>query len=403
MSQLRVGTGERHDACLPGEVNLGQLLSAISLAFDFAERAQLNHARRVAYLAFRMGEQLELENELLRRVLFAGMLHDIGATEGFDELRSDAGVLSPVIRDHPLRGAKMVAGLPGVSDLSPVLAQHHEKWAGGGYPFGLAGESIRLEARLLYLADRFEVAYAAGGWEAGVTRVERGRGAHFQPALVDAFLALARLPRTQLDLEEHNIGRVVAWEVERFAQLVVKAELRQVAGVFAAFIDNRSRYTANHSQGVAEYAGRLARRMGLAHAAAIEIGALLHDLGKVGVPSRILDKPGRLTPEEYQLIKVHPYYTEHILRQVKGFEEIVPWAALHHEHLDGTGYHTGAKTTAIPLESRIVAVSDVFQALTADRPYRPGLAREDALKLMRDMAGARRLDPEVVEGLAEAV
>lgn len=394
---------ESPDACSPREVNLGQLISAIALAFDFAERAQLNHARRVAYLALRVGEQLGMGEDVLQRILFAGMLHDIGATENFDELKNDEAVPGGVVYSHPLRGAEMVAGLPPVSDLEPIIAQHHERWAGGGFPSGLSGDAIRLEARLLCLADRFEVVYAAGGWEQGLARVERGRGRDFQPELVDAFLSLARIPRAQLDLEERNIGRVIGWEVDRLAQIVVTADLCRLADVFAGLIDNRSPYTANHSQGVAKYAGALGRRLGLADVASLEVAALLHDLGKIGVPSRILNKPGRLTPEEYQVVRVHPYYTEHILRQVKGLEDIVPWAALHHEHLDGTGYHTGAKAGVIPLESRIVAVSDVYQALTADRPYRHGLAADDALGLMRHMAVVGHLDSEVVQQLAEAV
>ncbi|MGE5554440.1 MAG: HD domain-containing phosphohydrolase [Betaproteobacteria bacterium] len=398
----RAPVDELHGACLPRKINLGQLVSAICLAFDFAERAQLNHARRVAYVALKVGGELGLGEEALRRVLFAALLHDIGATESFDELKDDEAVPAGVVYNHPLRGAEMVAGLPQVSDLGPIIAQHHERWGGGGYPFGLRGEAIRLEARLLYLADRFELVYTAAGWEQGLARVERGRGCDFQPELVDAFLSLSRIPKVQLDLEERNIGRVVGWEVDRLAQVVMTAELCRVAGVFAGLIDNRTPYTANHSQGVAQYAGALGRRFGLASAASLEVAALLHDLGKIGVPSRILNKPGRLTPEEYQVVRVHPYYTEHILRQVKGLEDIVPWAALHHEHLDGTGYHTGARAETIPLESRIVAVSDVYQALTADRPYRPGLAVGDALGMMRQMAAAGHLDAEVVQQLAEA-
>ncbi|MDI6871185.1 MAG: HD domain-containing protein [Bacillota bacterium] len=391
---------ETHDACLPREINLGQLLSAISLAFDFAERAQLNHARRVAYVSLSLGELLGLGEGTLRRVLLAALLHDIGATESFNELKDEELVPTGVVYQHPLRGAEMVAGLPQVSDLGPIIVQHHERWGGGGYPFGLSGEAIRLEARLLHLADRFELVYAAAGWEQGLARVERGRGGDFQPELVDAFFSLARIPKVQLDLEERNIGRVIGWEVDRLAQVVVTAELCRVAGVFAGLIDNRSPYTANHSQGVAQHAGVLGRRLGLESVASLQVAALLHDLGKIGVPSRILNKPGRLTPEEYQVVRVHPYYTEHILRQVKGLEDIVPWAAQHHEHLDGTGYHTAAKAGAIPLESRIVAVSDVYQALTSDRPYRPGLAVDDALGVMRQMAAAAHLDPEVVQQLA---
>lgn len=390
-----------HAGGLPRQINLGQLVSAISLAFDFAERAQLNHARRVAYLALRLGERLGLPESDLQAILFAGLLHDVGATEHFDELQADRLSPESAVYRHPLRGAEMVAAIPRLSATAPLIAQHHERWSGEGYPVGLSGEAISLGARLIYLADRFEVVYASAGWERGQERVERGRGTDFQPALVDAFCELLQVPRTRLDLEERNAGRVIAWEVDRLAQVVVPTELPQVAEVFAALIDNRSRYTANHSRGVAEIASRVARRMGLATADALEVAALLHDLGKVGVPSRILDKPARLTAEEYAVIQTHPYYTEHILREVQGLEDLVPWASLHHEHLDGTGYHTRASAAGLPLESRVVAASDVYQALTADRPYRTGMAPAEALGLMRRMVDQRHLDGEVVQALAE--
>lgn len=402
VNSLRTAARRRED-CLPKDINLGQLISAVSLAFDFAERAQLNHARRVSYLALRLGESLGLEEASLQQILFAGMLHDVGATEDFDELQSDGAIPGSVVYHHPRRGAEMVAGLPHLAGVAEIIAQHHERWAGGGYPQGLSGEAVRPEARLLFLADRFEVTFAARGWEPAVERVERGRGSDFQPELVDLFQTLARVPRTRLDLEERNIGRVIRWDVDRLAQLVVTAELCQISEVFAALIDNRSPYTANHSQGVAQIAGVLARRLGLSQTTLLEIAALLHDLGKIGVPSRILNKPGPLTPEERLVIQAHPYYTEHILRQVDGFEEIVPWAALHHERLDGEGYHLRLAAPQIPLESRIVAASDVYQALTADRPYRAGLTPEDAVNLMREMAAKGQLDPEVVEALNSAV
>ncbi|HHW15423.1 MAG TPA: HD domain-containing protein, partial [Firmicutes bacterium] len=267
--------GPRRTGGLPRQINLGHLVSAVSLAFDFAERAQLNHARRVAYLALRLAERLGLPEAELQAILFAGLLHDVGATEHFDELQADHLSPQSAVYRHPVRGAEMVAGIPRLSAIVPIIAQHHEGWAGRGYPQGLAGEDICLGARLVFLADRFEVAYAAGGWKQGLERVERGRGTDFQPELTDAFLALSEVPRIRLDLEERNAGRVIAWEVDRLAQVVVTTELPLVAEVFAALIDNRSRYTANHSRGVAEIAGRVARRMGLATTEALTVAALL--------------------------------------------------------------------------------------------------------------------------------
>lgn len=406
-------------------IALGSFISSISLAFDLAENNQLQHARRVAYIAVRLAEKMGFDAAATSRVLFAGLLHDIGATESFDELVAEGGRIDPAgggndageagtagpsasVRQHPARGCDIVRGLPYLSEVADVIRYHHERWDGLGYPYGFPGREVPLEARVIYLADRLELAYemAAGGTakEAAVrSRLEAGGGSEFDPELVAAGRGLFGEVRFWLDLDERNVGRVVESMVARFPRVLIPRDIDQLASVFACLIDNKSPYTANHSRDVAEFTVKLARHFDLPAEKVdlLRVAGLLHDLGKLGVPSSILNKPTRLSPEEYQIVKAHPYYTEHILSQVGGLGPVVGWAAMHHEHLDGTGYHSGASGDAIPWESRLVAVSDVYQALTANRPYRPGLMPEEALRILEGEVRAHRVDAEVVDGLRE--
>lgn len=153
----------------------------------------------------------------------------------------------------------------------------------------------------------------------------------------------------------------------------------------ARIIDFRSPFTAMHSAGVAASARELARLAGMTdeECRMMEIAGFLHDVGKLHVPNEILEKPGKLTKEEFNIVKEHPYYTRLILMGVDGFEKIADWAGYHHEKLNGNGYpfHLGAEH--LDLGSRIMAVADIFSAITEVRPYREGMKRDQALRVMR--------------------
>ena len=145
---------------------------------------------------------------------------------------------------------------------------------------------------------------------------------------------------------------------------------------FAKVIDAKSPYTFNHSVGVSEASVRIAEAMGLAPATVqmIRRAALLHDIGKLSVSNAILEKPARLTDEEWRIMRLHPVYTRVVLKTVSGFENLAFVAAAHHERLDGTGYPDRIGADQMPLTARIIAVADVYQALTEKRPYRESLS-----------------------------
>jgi len=166
----------------------------------------------------------------------------------------------------------------------------------------------------------------------------------------------------------------------------------------ASALDARDVYTAGHSRRVADYACATAIEMGVSEPliGVIRVGALLHDVGKIGIPDSILLKPGALTPEEIQVVQMHPAIGRQIVERIVGFESYLPIIELHHENHDGSGYPRGLKGDQIPIGTRIVHVVDAFDAMTSDRPYRRGMSAPDALQRMSSVSG-KQFDPYVLE------
>jgi len=170
----------------------------------------------------------------------------------------------------------------------------------------------------------------------------------------------------------------------------------EFVGSLASALDARDRYTAGHSHRVSEFSCAVAAAMNLSDGEIeiIRVGALLHDIGKIGIADSVLQKAGRLTNEEFALIQQHPTIGRRILEGVHGFEDYLPIVELHHENWDGSGYPLGLRGEATPLCARIVHVADVYDAITSDRPYRRGMENDEALRLIEECAGSQ-LDPVI--------
>ncbi|GAF74389.1 unnamed protein product, partial [marine sediment metagenome] len=163
-------------------------------------------------------------------------------------------------------------------------------------------------------------------------------------------------------------------------------------------IEAKDEYTSNHSSNVSKYAEKLARAHGMSEEdiSGIAAGGLLHDIGKIGIPDEIINKPGKLTPEEFNIIAEHPVICERIVKPLEGSEVLVPLVRHHHEHWDGSGYPDGLAAAQIPLPARIIAVADVFEALTSERSYRKKMPVEKAVGILQEESG-KTLDPQLVE------
>ena len=221
------------------------------------------------------------------------------------------------------------------------------------------------------------------------------------PEIVDAFLRASSNDSFWLDL---NAADLLSLMSERMPFSTVELDsdgLQDFAELLAQMIDFRSRFTATHSSGVAATAATLAQLFGFPESDCkrVLVAGYLHDLGKLAIPTESLEKAGKLTEEEWQTVRSHPYYTYRILVSIKGLEDIALWCGVHHERLCGTGYPFGSNNSGIPLEARILAVADIFTALAEDRPYRKGLEREAVIAIMGKMVEGFELDRRVFEVL----
>lgn len=310
--------------------------------------------------------------------------------------------------EHCRLGAALLLSCPLLKNLAPIVRHHHTHWS-ALKDMDLPLE-VKLSANCIYMVDRVDVLCLAFlvdqsnlllGRQEIRNKIESKRGDWFCPELVDAFMQLSKSEAFWLSLEnEHVSGYVHHWLAETPCKPMSFAELCSVVGIFSYIVDAKSPFTKDHSEGVA----RLARYLGEAFELSenrcemLELAGLLHDLGKLRQPDELLDKPGKLTAEEYAHIQRHSFDTYAILRNIKGLEQITQWAALHHERVDGSGYpfHMHDGDEGLALEARIVAVADVFQALAQDRPYRGSLQPDEIMEILNEMVDAGKLDRDVV-------
>lgn len=390
------------------QVDLWQLVYMLSDALDLVGVDDRYHGKRVAVLAATMGEELGWEPEKLDSLFFGGLLHDCGvsSTRVHKELISEldwAGV-----EEHCQRGHELLARFNPLSHLAPIIQHHHTHWeilTKKDLP-----QQTALISNLIYLADRVD-ALSSEHYGQDLLLAKRGirsiigrhRGIFFAPELVEAFLSVSAKEAFWLSLEPNHIkASAKAWMPEAALEELGSEDTRQLALIFATIVDAKSPFTAEHSRGVAQLSRHLARYSQLPAETCdqLEIAGLLHDLGKLMVPDEILDKPGDLNPTEQAIIRQHSFETYEILKQIRGFEEIAGWAAYHHESLNGRGYPFHLKKDDLGIEARIVAASDVFQALSQKRPYRPSISRRKILRKMQYRVRTGRLDKDLV-GLVE--
>jgi len=330
----------------------------------------------------------------------AAALHDCGAFSLSERLE----IMQYEIRypgDHAAAGFRLLKSFPHFERAAEIVRFHHlpwehrrgEQWRGRRVPAG---------SHLLHLADRVSVLAVDRPGVAGLggvisRMVESGSGSRFNPEFVAALEAAAARPGFW--------GEVAATGDDdlrndpAFGEVVLsEADFRGFVRVFRQLVDFRSRFTATHTSGVTAVAGFLAPLAGVTGAAGrmVAMAASLHDLGKLAVPSETLEKEAALTRGEVATLRGHPLHGWRILEKIKGLEEINKWANYHHERLDGQGYPFGLSAAQLPLESRIVAVADVFTALTEERPYRRGMSGREAVGILGDMADDGALDHGVV-------
>lgn len=435
-------------------VRLAEVLSALTYALDLTEGQRPGHTLRTALIAMRLGRELGLDRAAAGALYYAALLKDAGCSSNaarmaalfgsddqatkrdlrlvdwhdrwrlamrtakncgvgrnplarithFLRVAQTPSMTRDIIAARCERGAQIAVALGFPARTSEAIAHVDEHWCGLGHPVGLSGDEIPLFSRVLLLSQTLEAFWTEQGLKAALQMVHARSGTWFDPSLVVRVAAWRRDVswwETLADAD-HLDESVVALEPGDHPEAATGERLDAIAHAFAAVIDAKTPFTFRHSSNVAKYAVGIASVVGADGVLLRDVlrAGLLHDIGKLGVSNRILDKPGRLTNVERDEVQKHPRWTWQILERVSAFQHFAASAAHHHERLDGRGYPWGLPAEHLDFTARVLAIADVYEALTADRPYRDGLPVSKVLSIMTPERGMS-FDSDLLDVAAE--
>ena len=437
----------------PSSILQSEIISALSYALDLTEGQPMGHSVRACMIGMRLAQQIGVSPAGQADLYYALLLKDAGCSSNAsrlfhilnaDEIRAKGDVkttdwtrmgweslhyaLAHVATGRPFlermqrlfevaaahkrdshtlvkirceRGSSIARQLGFGYSVSESIYNLDEHWDGRGYPDGLRKYEIPLFSRIANLSQTLEVFFTAQGAAAAMECVQTRSGLWFDPELVKAAVFLANSGSLWKGLNGGNLLQAVASLEPEYRRVKATEEsIDRICMAFAEVIDAKSPFTYRHSKGVAETAVEIGQWFGMSEHSlrTLRRAALLHDIGKLSVSNSILEKPGKLSEEEWVSVKSHPYFTLEILKKIPGFERLSQDAAAHREKLDGSGYWRGLKGEQLSRYARILAVADIFDALHSKRPYRDGLPLETVFETLRADA-PHALDLPCVEAL----
>jgi len=435
--------------------SLSDILGAFSYALDLTEGQPEGHSLRCTWIAMRLADVLGIAGPARRDLYYAVMLKDLGCSsnaariaelyladdrefkQAYKQIGTDLGsvlgfvfkktgeghsfverakaighilkngeaIARSLIQTRCVRGADIARKLRFSEDVAAAIYSLDEHWDGSGKPDGLVGEAIPLGSRIALLAQVVDTFHMCGGGPAALAEVASRSGTWLDPALCQAFVQLAEDGSIWRELWSDTMSAMVSAIEPPGPHMTVDEDyLDDIAAAFGEVIDAKSPYTAGHSERVGAYADLVAQEMGMAapQRRALRRAAILHDVGKLGVSSKILEKPGKLEADEWHVMQNHAMHTTAILSRVTALRDMAMIAGSHHERLDGAGYPLQLDARTISLETRIITVSDFYDALTADRPYRAAMLPAEALEIMQAEVG-KAIDADCFEALKTVV
>jgi HD-GYP domain-containing protein (c-di-GMP phosphodiesterase class II) len=440
---------EQHIARGGGQ-RITELLMAISLAADLVAGQPMGQTLRSSWLSVVLARELGCTPDETRHVLQVSLLFFLGCTADASEAASVAGgdeqafnaamgpaimgtnrellrallrvvgagellptrmrMLARVLADPEGKSrslashcevASMLAGRLGLdAPVTQALGHAFERWDGTGDPARLRGDAIPAAARIALVACDADL-FSRLGEDPARPLLERA-GKAYDPTVVDAFVRTGPSALADFDAGD-GWSEVLGCEPAPHAT-IDGGRLARVCHALADFADLKSIWMRGHSPSVADLAESAGAEMGLGDGdrRTLRHAGLVHDLGRVGVVNGIWDKPGPLTAEEWERVRLHPYLTHRVLSRCCALAPLADLASAHHERLDRSGYHRGVGLESLSISQRILAAADVYAAISADRPYRPAFSRSQAAILLDAEARAGNLDAEAVDAVLAA-
>jgi len=440
---------------LATSLKLSQLISALSHALDITEGQPDGHCVRCCWIGVHVGREIGLGEQQLWELYYTLLLKDLGCSSNAaricelyltddlnfkrnfkfvgdglpqvvrfvlqhtglkaglaERFRSTLNIFKngpeisrQLIQTRCQRGAEIARLLRFSEGVAQGIYNLDEHWDGMGKPSQVAGEAIPIYSRIALLAQVVDVFFTADGKEAALVELTARKGTWFDPSLVEALQRVAKQEGFWSTLTAPDIGKAVeGLEPSHFEVPLDEDYLDDIATAFGQVVDSKSPYTSGHSERVALYTDLIGKQMGLDDDRRrwLKRGALLHDVGKLGVSNSILDKAGKLNEREWEEVRTHAALTESILSRIDAFKELARISGAHHERLDGGGYPRGLMAVDIAMETRIITTADIFDAITAERPYRGAVPVAQTLQMMQKTVGTA-LDPECYEALKIAM
>ncbi|WP_407308017.1 HD-GYP domain-containing protein [Desulfosporosinus sp. SB140] len=389
------------------DIDLGEIFCSFSKALDLSLHGISNHHKTVALISNAVADELNLPEEEQRLIFYSALVHDAGM-EPEEELQNLLPFEDINSFEHCQRGYDIFRHSKLTEKVAAIILHHHDHWKAPNAS-GLIESSIPLSSNIIYLADRVSVltenikGYILNSREGIVDTILRKSGTIFNPIVVEAFLKASEKESFWLDIQSEFIIEFMYLRRPRQYMRVSVEELVDLVKCFSRIIDNKSPFTRNHSKRVALVVEFLAKKVGFSDSELnmIKIAGYLHDLGKISIPNSILDKPSKLTKEEVAIVRRHTYYSYHLLQSITGFENVAAWGAHHHEKLDGSGYPFHLTENELPLGSRLMAVADIFTALTEDRPYRKGISKQECLAILNKLVVTNAISEQGVKLVEE--
>ncbi|MDR2096037.1 MAG: HD domain-containing protein [Treponema sp.] len=392
------------------KIRMDKVIKAIAVALDIVEGELLgatsHHGKRVAVLCAAMGRYFGMNDDSLLALTICALLHDNALTEYIMSER--VGRHDPSMKLHCELGQNNVNFLNINTDFSGFILYHHE-WANGSGPYHKQEGEYPLGAELICIADSLDVTrqlqhVPLADLPLIRQEVAKNTGVHYTARAVTALWQILdeEMLRSLYDdrIAETAARYIPAWTIDMEDDFIL-----HLAEFVTRIIDYKSAFTRRHSTQIANKAWLMGNyyKYNRLHCLQLYLAAALHDLGKLTIPTSILEKPNKLTDDEFRIIQSHVAKTWEMLDGIDGLESIRNWASFHHEKLNGTGYPFGKTADELDFNSRLLACIDIYQAVSEERPYHPQRSHEDTMKILFDMAGNRSIDESICRDIDKAM
>ena len=394
------------------KIDLNEILYAVSYGLDAVENELLGvrkgHCKRIAALSITIGKSLGLTPDELVDLAAFSILHDNALTQvNQEEIELKKYNNGEGYNQHDFNSRRCIIGesntryMPFRTNNRDVILLHHENADGSG-PQGRTYDRTPIKAQIIHLADTLDNMYDLTNPNretlgAIIYFVKSNAGRMFSRELSETFCKSFKMKHLH-SVSLTHVDNYLRKSTKHFNDEYSPQEVINLATLIAKIVDYKSHYSCTHSIGVAKNCDIMARYYNFDEEKRTKyyLAGSLHDIGKLMIENKILQKPGKLNEYEFELMKQHAYYTYDILKHITGMDDIMLWASHHHEKLNGTGYPFGLTEAELSQEERLMTCCDIYQALTEERTYKAGFPHEKAISIMREMVVKGEIDNSIV-------